>query len=291
MKKIFIFVMLVLETSITLSQESFSTLNEGYGVALAYGNDTLPFRKQTLYIILHTMEGLLPGGLENLKRNELCNFVVDQNGRIKPIVDEDRIANHAGHSRWNGLDSISNVSVGIEFAGYSKKYPYKKQLDDAVDSLIARIQRKYGIPDSNVLIHSMVACYYPWDPYNPYPGFYYRGRKHDAYYFATTSVRALLGLTDMATRDPDVYMGLMLQNVAQSKRFYHHVVTPEEIEEYQIAMMRKRMSDTTLIAIVPIRSYSLAVSYNVELAPSYFVQTEENFISAIDKRRKKNKSR
>ena len=280
MKKIFIFVMLVLETSITLSQ-SDSALNEGYGPALAYGNDTLPFRKQTLYVILHTMEGLLPGGLENLKRNGLCNFVVDQYGRIKPIVDEDRIANHAGHSRWNGLDSISNVSVGIEFAGYSKKYPYKKQLEDPVDSLIARVQRRYGIPDSNVLIHSMVACYYPWDPYNPHPGFYYRGRKHDAYYFATASVRAQLGLTDMVTRDPDVYMGVMLQNIAQAKRFYHHVVTEEEIFAYKEEKRQERVCDTTLCPIVPINATSLSsVSHEprIILSPHISYSVSEIYI-------------
>lgn len=285
MKKIFIFVMLVLETNITLSQDCDSIINEGYGPALAYGNDTLPFRKQTLYIILHTMEGLLPGGLENLKQNELCNFVVDQYGRIKPIVDEDRISNHAGHSRWNGLDSISNVSVGIEFAGYSRKYPYKKQLDDPVDSLIARIQRKYGIPDSNVLIHSMVACYYPWDPYNPHPGFYYRGRKHDAYYFATLSVRAQLGLTEMVTRDPDVYMGMMLQNISQAKRFYNHVVSEEEIFAYRESIREKRMCDTTLCPITPIMATYISFVIN---EPEYIVVPDiYNYVPEIDRRKKK----
>lgn len=251
MEKIFFLVMFVLETSFTYSQTEIDTLlNQGYGPALSPLNDSMPIRKQTLYIILHTMEGNCPGCLTNLKDGGLCNYAVFKNGRIVPIIDEDRVSNNAGHSFRDGMDSISLVSVGIEFAGYYNEVPTRGQLSPRVKVLIAGVQERYGIPDSNVLIHPMVAVYYPDDPGNPHPGFYSRGRKHDAYYFAKKWVRDSLGLTEMATIDPDVYSGLVIQNKSQALRFYHHYVTPEEIVAYQT----KRRTERDSSVLEPIKT-------------------------------------
>lgn len=284
MKKIFIFVMLVLETNFTYSQ-SDSLINGGYGKALSPLNDSMPKRKITIGILLHTMEGNLPGGLPNLLNNALCNYVVYSSGWIRPIIDEDRVSNNAGHSTWNGLDSMSLYVVAIEFEGYYNIPPTRGQLSPEVKALIKGIQKRNDIPDSCVFIHPMVACFYPWDPGNPHPGFYCRGRKHDAYFFAKKWVRDSLGLTEMATVDPDVYSGRVIQNKSQALRFYHHYVTEEEIVAYQERIRQERICDTIFCPIIPIVTVSISP---VGSEPKFILVPDiYNYIPEIDRRKKK----
>jgi hypothetical protein len=128
--------------------------------------------------------------------------MVDTKGKVTRIISRDRIAYHCGRSMWNGRTSLDNHSIGIEIVGYHDK-PLTSAQKAAVRELVRQLQGIYGVPDSRVLPHSMVAYGRPnrWHPHS------HRGRKRCAMLLARDDVRKELGLTSKPRFDPDVRAG------------------------------------------------------------------------------------
>ncbi len=191
--------------------------------------DSLPIREKTLYIIWHTTEGPWPGCRNWLMRGPWGHFVTTKTGFTERIVEDERFVEHAGHSMYNGDTAISRFSVSIEFVQYQGDTITQAQYDSGM-VLTKYLQMKYCIPDSCVLIHPAVACFYPGDfkskkrvrgrtiieTYTTYA----RGRKQDAYEFANTASRALLGVGPGPRYDLDVVMGRMVPDAAQERLLY-----------------------------------------------------------------------
>lgn len=112
-------------------------------------------RDETLYVILHTTEAEFPT-VHKIKQHFNAHYLVDRNGMVYPIVDRDHWANHAGKSMWEGKESVSDISVGIELVGYHYA-PISEQQYASLKLLVKELQSKYKIPDKNVLGHYQVA--------------------------------------------------------------------------------------------------------------------------------------
>jgi hypothetical protein len=138
---------------------------------------------------------------------------VDTDGKIYRIIQHRRVAYHAGRSMWKGMTNLDGRSIGIEVVGYHNKDITRAQYV-ALKELIAELQRIYGIPDINVLTHSMVAYGKP----NRWHRRSHRGRKRCGMVFALHNVRNRLGLTAHPTRDPDVTAGRLVQADPQLAR-------------------------------------------------------------------------
>jgi len=73
--------------------------------------------KQT-YIVIHFTAGSTMGGAERTFANPTAkvsaHLIIDRDGSILQMVPFDRVAWHAGRSRWRGLDGLNGHSIGIE---------------------------------------------------------------------------------------------------------------------------------------------------------------------------------
>ena len=165
-------------------------------------NPQRPKRDATLFIILHTTEGPAKGSINKLSANGECHYVVDTDGRVYLIVDENRVAFHCGLSMWNGRTNLDSCSIGIEIVGY-----HNKEITDAqfatLKPLIARLKKTWGVPDERVLTHSMVAFGNP----NHWQKRRHRGRKRCGMLLATPAARIRLGLFRRPAYDPDLRAG------------------------------------------------------------------------------------
>lgn len=173
--------------------------NAQYTKDLSNWNKKRPVRSQTLYIIIHTTEGSNESSLNTVKRYGTINYLVRTDGKVIIVIDDKRVAKHAGRSMWYGKKNLSNFSVGIEVVGYHNKKPTEKQIT-ALKGLVANLQKKYKIPDTKVLTHSMVA----FDRPNKWHSKSHRGRKRCAMLFATGDLRKKIGLDNTFASDPDV---------------------------------------------------------------------------------------
>lgn len=101
-----------------------------------------------------------------------CHWFVREDGRILPVVDEDRRAWHAGVSVWRGHTDINSRSIGIEIANPGHEFGYRAFPDvqvAAVAELSADIVARHGILPRNVVAHSDIAPTRKEDPGELFP--------------------------------------------------------------------------------------------------------------------------
>ncbi len=96
-----------------------------------------------------------------------CHYLIDLDGRITQMVDENLRAWHAGQSMWKGERDINSVSLGIEVhnPGHDHGYPDFPPAQMAAIAALGRdITARHAIPPENVLAHSDVAPHRKRDP-------------------------------------------------------------------------------------------------------------------------------
>jgi N-acetylmuramoyl-L-alanine amidase len=168
-------------------------------------------RSETRFIVLHSTESRLPSALRTLSRGKVrrgryltrgghTHYLIARKGAIYKILDPKYWANHAGVSMWNGLDGLSDYSIGIELEGYHN-IPFSEAQYLSLKKLLNELQEKYEIEDRNVLEHYRVAYAAP----NHYHRSNQRGRKLDP--GVDNFERARAGLDDEYSTDPDVIAG------------------------------------------------------------------------------------
>ncbi len=168
-------------------------------------NSERPPRNSTEYIILHTTEGPARGSLRKLHSRGEAHYFINTDGRVLRIIDQRRVAFHAGRSMWEGKTDLDNCSIGIELVGYHDRDITAAQYA-ALKELLRQLQGIYKIPDEKVLTHSMVA----YGPPNVWHKRSHRGRKRCGMLFARDSVRRKIGLTRKPAFDPDVRAGRLI---------------------------------------------------------------------------------
>lgn len=168
-------------------------------------NAKRPRRAATRYIVLHTTEGALAGSLSKVRRYGEAHYLVATDGHVYRVVDQRRVAFHAGRSMWDGRTNLDTVSIGIEVVGYHNKSVSSAQIG-AIKELVEQLQRVYAVPDERVLTHSMVAYGAP----NRWHRRSHRGRKRCGMLFASYDLRVKLGLTSQPRKDPDVEAGRLV---------------------------------------------------------------------------------
>jgi N-acetylmuramoyl-L-alanine amidase len=101
-----------------------------------------------------------------------CHYLIDREGEVIQMVEDLKIAWHAGKSRWKKLKNLNANSIGIELVnkghefGY-QKYP-KKQINKLV-KLVFLLKKKYKIKNSCILGHSDIAPLRKKDPGEKFP--------------------------------------------------------------------------------------------------------------------------
>jgi N-acetylmuramoyl-L-alanine amidase len=96
-----------------------------------------------------------------------CHYLIDVDGRVTQMVDEDLRAWHAGQSVWKGERDINSTSIGIEIQnlGHDHGYPdFPPAQIAAVAALGRDIVTRHSIPPEHVLAHSDVAPRRKRDP-------------------------------------------------------------------------------------------------------------------------------
>lgn len=96
-----------------------------------------------------------------------AHYLVEEDGRIFQLVDEDKRAWHAGRAHWRGIKDVNSASVGIEIVNPGHEHGYRNFPDVQMASvipLVAAIKERHGITRGNVVGHSDVAPARKEDP-------------------------------------------------------------------------------------------------------------------------------
>ncbi len=112
-------------------------------------------------------------GKEALRR--LCDpeskvsshYFLDEKGRVRQLVADDRRAWHAGVSYWAGERDVNSASIGVEIVNPGHEFGYQafsERQIGALAFLCRRLMDRYGIRPERVLAHSDIAPSRKVDP-------------------------------------------------------------------------------------------------------------------------------
>ncbi len=145
--------------------------------------------------------------LNYIYRMAVTNFYIDELGKCYLIVDPDKNPrDHSGNPAdyrcfWNGVNRVSDLSIGIEIEAWFTSKLTDAQLETA-RKLQQVLRSNYIIPAERVLDHKKVGTRRGPD------GVLVRGRKADGF---SESDRAAIGIGPVL--DPDVLRGMVRPNI------------------------------------------------------------------------------
>ena len=88
------------------------------------------------------------------------HFVINQNGKVYRLVQDNQIAWHAGKSCWGKYSNLNKNSIGIELINKGHQFGYtsfrKKQLLSLI-KICKTLIKKYKIKKNNIVGHSDIA--------------------------------------------------------------------------------------------------------------------------------------
>lgn len=96
-----------------------------------------------------------------------AHYLIDEDGRVVPLVPEEERAWHAGVSWWQGRADLNDVSIGIELVNPGHEWGYRPFPEPQMAALIelARgILRRWPIPPDRIVGHSDIAPMRKEDP-------------------------------------------------------------------------------------------------------------------------------
>ena len=103
----------------------------------------------------------------NPKSKVSSHFLINRNGKIYRLVEDNRIAWHAGKSCWGRYKNLNKNSIGIELVNKGHKFGYtsfgKKQFLSLI-KICKSLIKKYKIKSSNIIGHSDIAPLRKIDP-------------------------------------------------------------------------------------------------------------------------------
>ena len=92
--------------------------------------------------------------LMSTKHEVSCHFLIDRKGQILRMVDENKVAWHAGKSKWKNFTNLNRNSIGIELVNKGHKFGYQKFTKVQIKKLIQLcklLKRKYSIKNKFIL--------------------------------------------------------------------------------------------------------------------------------------------
>lgn len=96
-----------------------------------------------------------------------AHYLIEEDGTVHRLVDEDKRAWHAGLAWWRGSTDVNGRSVGIELVNPGHEFGYQPFPDAqmvALTNLAKSILMRHPIPARNVVGHSDIAPRRKQDP-------------------------------------------------------------------------------------------------------------------------------
>lgn len=112
--------------------------------------------------------------LTDPERNRSVHYLVDCDGRVHMLVDEERRAWHAPDARWRNTDDVDSASIGVALVNPGHAHPaglrpYDDAQVEALIALMAELKERYAITRGNIVGASDVAPAQRQDPGELFP--------------------------------------------------------------------------------------------------------------------------
>ncbi len=171
-----------------------------------------------------------------------AHYLVEENGDVFQLVEEDRRAWHAGVSHWHGHGNINDISIGIEIVNPGHEFGYRSFPESQMQAVLALsqdIMRRHEISTEGVVAHSDIAPLRKQDPGELFPWAW----------LAEHGVGLWHDLTDADTMDVTT-ITFDQQAEAQLQRWGHHIDNNDEKQvQAVIAAFQRRFRPKAISGI------------------------------------------
>ena len=110
--------------------------------------------------------------LTDIRSKVSCHYLIDRKGEVIQLIDDLKVAWHAGKSKWKNFKNLNKNSIGIEIVNKGHQFGYenfkKKQIKKLI-KLSLKLKKKYKIKSYFVLGHSDIAPLRKKDPGEKFP--------------------------------------------------------------------------------------------------------------------------
>ena len=110
--------------------------------------------------------------LKNTRSKVSCHYLINRKGLITQLVLDNKVAWHAGKSKWKKLNNLNSSSIGIELVNKGHQWGYENFSNLQIKTLInlcLNLKKKYKIKNENFLGHSDIAPLRKLDPGEKFP--------------------------------------------------------------------------------------------------------------------------
>lgn len=110
--------------------------------------------------------------LTDSKSKVSCHYLINRKGSVFQLIEDNKVAWHAGKSKWKNFTNLNQNSIGIELVNKGHKNGYQSFSKNQIRSLISlckKLKKKYNIKKQNFLGHSDIAPQRKIDPGEKFP--------------------------------------------------------------------------------------------------------------------------
>ncbi|MDC1130365.1 N-acetylmuramoyl-L-alanine amidase [Pelagibacteraceae bacterium] len=110
--------------------------------------------------------------LKNIESKVSCHYFINRKGLITQMVNDNKVAWHAGKSKWKTFKNLNEYSVGVELQNKGHEFGYQKFSKIQISNLIKlckKLKKKYSLKRENFLGHSDIAPLRKIDPGEKFP--------------------------------------------------------------------------------------------------------------------------
>ncbi len=110
--------------------------------------------------------------LLNIKSKVSCHYFIGRKGEVIRMAKDNRIAWHAGLSKWKNKKNLNSSSIGIEIQNKGHRFGYQAYNKKQINSLIRlckKLMKKYKIKRHNIIGHSDISPLRKKDPGEKFP--------------------------------------------------------------------------------------------------------------------------
>ncbi len=74
--------------------------------------------------------------LKSVKSKVSCHYLINRKGLVRQMVDDNKVAWHAGKSKWKTFRNLNEFSIGIELVNRGHEFGYQNFSSSQISTLI-----------------------------------------------------------------------------------------------------------------------------------------------------------
>ena len=152
---------------LSMALAACAPLPQRAGIATEWrGSPNFNQRRPNFVIIHYTSDNTAEQALNTLThplREVSAHYLIERNGKIYQLVDEQARAWHAGESSWGATTDLNSSSLGIELDNNGKE-PFADIQIAALLQLLKDVAGRHRLPPANIIGHADVAPGRKQDP-------------------------------------------------------------------------------------------------------------------------------